>query len=164
MRTEIRTRSADDTRAVGEVLASLLVARDVVALSGDLGAGKTTFVQGVARGLGIRDQVVSPTFMLVREYQGRLDVLHVDVYRLNRVQEVVDLGLEDLFGGKAVALVEWGDAIEALLPRERLDVEITMSDPSGEDEERRLLLEGREGWGSRWERLESALAPWGAAA
>src|SRR5712691_6419063 len=112
MRMELRTETADDTRAVGEALAGLLRPRDAALLSGELGAGKTTLVQGIARGLDVRDQVVSPTFTLVREYRGRLDVAHVDVYRLDRIQDVLDLGLEDLGDGQSVLLVEWGDAVE----------------------------------------------------
>ncbi len=118
MRIDVRAESAEQTREVGEAIASLLRARDAVVLTGELGAGKTTFVQGVARGLGIEEHVVSPTFTLVKEYSGILDLAHVDVYRLDRIQDVVDLGLEELGGGDDVLLVEWGDTIEELLPGE----------------------------------------------
>ena len=96
MLLELRAPTAEDTREVGEALSASLRARDAVVLTGELGAGKTTFVQGVARGLGIEDQVSSPTFTLVKEYRGILDIAHVDVYRLERVQDVVDLGLDEL--------------------------------------------------------------------
>jgi tRNA threonylcarbamoyladenosine biosynthesis protein TsaE len=116
MRLDLRAPTAADTRAIGEVLASLLVPGDAIALTGELGAGKTTFAQGLARGLGFTGVVVSPTFTLVREYRGgRLPVVHADVYRLDRVQDVVDLALEEEAEG-GVLLVEWGDAVEALLP------------------------------------------------
>ena len=82
---EIEAKTADRTRDVGQALATLLQPRDTVILTGDLGAGKTTLVQGIGRGLGVVDHVASPTFTLVREYSGRLDVAHVDVYRLERV-------------------------------------------------------------------------------
>src|SRR5438034_5461127 len=99
----------EDMRGFGAAVASVLVAGDVVALTGDLGAGKTTFVQGAARGLDVGDdQVTSPTFTLVREYRGRVPVVHLDVYRLNRVQEVIDLGFEELLDPEGVAFVEWG--------------------------------------------------------
>ena len=107
MDIDIRTETADRTRDLGEALASLLRPRDTVVLTGDLGAGKTTLVQGVGRGLGVEDHVASPTFTLVREYSGRLDVAHVDVYRLERVQDVVDLGLDELGGPDRVLIVEW---------------------------------------------------------
>ena len=98
MRIELETWSADETRDVGQALASLLRPRDTIVLTGDLGAGKTTMVQGIGRGLGVEDHVASPTFTLVREYAGRLDVAHVDVYRLERMQDVVDLAIDELGG------------------------------------------------------------------
>ena len=159
MRLLLRTDTAEETRAVGEALAPLLRPRDAVALTGELGAGKTTLVQGVARGLGVEDQVVSPTFTLVREYRGTaLDVAHVDVYRLDRVQDVVDLGLDELGDGEAVLLVEWGDAIEALLPADHLVVELT----SGEEDDGRRIDVTSVGaaWDERAEHLEAVLSPW----
>jgi tRNA threonylcarbamoyladenosine biosynthesis protein TsaE len=160
MRIELRTATADQTRAVGEALAPLFVARDAVALTGELGAGKTTLVQGIARGLGVTDQVVSPTFTLVREYRGAtLDLAHVDVYRLERVQDVMDLGLDELGDGEALLLVEWGDAVEALLPPDHLTIELgtTPADP----EERTIALTPTgPSWDERTARLGAVLAPW----
>ena len=165
MHLELRTETAQDTRAVGEALSRLLMPRDAIALSGELGAGKTTLVQGMARGLGVREHVVSPTFTLVREYRGRLDLTHVDVYRLQREQDVLDLGLEDIGEGDAVLVVEWGDAVAALLPADRLDVELTTVDPTGGSEQRRIQVRGMgDTWSSRWEDVVLALSPWGAAA
>lgn len=160
MRVELRAETADDTRAVGDAFAGLLRARDAVILTGELGAGKTTLVQGIAHGLGVTDRVVSPTFTLVREYHGRLEVAHVDVYRLERIQDVVDLSLEELGEGEAVLLVEWGDAVEEVLPADHLTIELT----GGEDDEARRLsfTPGGQTWVERWERLEQTLAPWSA--
>ena len=153
--------TAGDTRAIGRALAPLLRARDAVALTGELGAGKTTFVQGVAEGLGVEDQVSSPTFVLVKEYVGRLTIAHADVYRLERVQDVVDLGLDEIADGEAVLLVEWGDAVEELLPPDRLRVELTGEDPTGADETRRIVVEAVGlGWADREARLDDALSPW----
>jgi tRNA threonylcarbamoyladenosine biosynthesis protein TsaE len=162
MRVQVRTSSADETREVGEAIASLLRARDAVVLTGELGAGKTTFAQGVARGLGIEDQVSSPTFTLVKEYTGILDLAHVDVYRLDRLQDVMDLGLEELGGGDDVLLVEWGDTIEELLPDDRLRVELTTGDADGDgDESRRIAISAvGEGWHARFAELEAAVMPW----
>ena len=165
MRLELRTETADQTRAVGAAIAGLLEPRDAVALSGELGAGKTTFVQGVARGLGVEDHVVSPTFTLVREYRGRLDLVHVDVFRLDHLQDVIDLGLEEIGEDDAVLLVEWGDAVHALLPADRLDVELTSFDPTGASDARRIVLRaGGPSWSARWQDAIRALERWGAAA
>ena len=154
-------RTADDTRAIGAAIAPLLRPRDALVLTGDLGAGKTTFVQGLAAGLHVEDHVASPTFTLIREYAGRLPVAHVDVYRLDRVQDVVDLALDEVADGDAVIVVEWGDAIDELLSDERLRVELTGLDPSGVDETRRIAihLQGPS-WAERRPALEAALAPW----
>jgi tRNA threonylcarbamoyladenosine biosynthesis protein TsaE len=156
---ELRARTAEDTREVGEAMSASLRARDAVVLTGELGAGKTTFVQGVARGLGIEDQVSSPTFTLVKEYRGILDIAHVDVYRLERVQDVVDLGLDELGDGEGVLLVEWGDAVEDLLPDERLRVELTTEDLVSDARRLRVSALGVS-WQERWGALEVAVAPW----
>jgi len=159
---ELRARTAEDTREVGEAMSASLRARDAVVLTGELGAGKTTFVQGVARGLGIEDQVSSPTFTLVKEYRGILDIAHVDVYRLERVQDVVDLGLDELGDGEGVLLVEWGDAVEDLLPDERLRVELTTEDLVSDVRRLRISALGAS-WQERWGALEVAVAPWSVA-
>jgi tRNA threonylcarbamoyladenosine biosynthesis protein TsaE len=160
MELTLRTSTADETRAVGQAVAPLLRERDAVILTGELGAGKTTFVQGVARGLGVVEDVPSPTFMLVREYSGRLDIAHVDVYRLDRLQEVVDLALDELGDGNDVLLVEWGDAVGDLLPEDRLRVELTSEDAS--DTRRIAVTASGASWRERAEALGSALALWGA--
>jgi len=158
MRIELDAPAAEDTRAIGRAVAEFLVPGDAVALTGELGAGKTTFVQGAARGLGFEGTVVSPTFTLVREYRARLLVHHVDVYRLERVQDVLDLGFEEMADEDGVLLVEWGDAVEGLLPADHLLIELTVP---GEDERRRVVITGTGGsWAVRWERLEQALEGW----
>jgi tRNA threonylcarbamoyladenosine biosynthesis protein TsaE len=159
MRTELRTATAEETRAVGRALAPLLRAGDALALTGELGAGKTTFVQGLAAGLGFDGHVVSPTFTLVREYEARVRIHHVDVYRLERVQDVLDLGLDDAIAEGGVLVVEWGDAVERLLPPEHLVVTLTTA---GEDETRSIVLEAvGASWRLRWEQLERLLEPFG---
>jgi tRNA threonylcarbamoyladenosine biosynthesis protein TsaE len=157
---DVVSRAPEETQKVGAALAELLVPGDVVSLTGDLGAGKTTLVQGAARGLGTSDHVASPTFVLVREYRGPVPVYHLDVYRLDRLQEVIDLGFEDLLDPSGVMFVEWGDAIEAVLPEQFLEIELTVP----QDEDRRLRFRGRgSSWAARWERLEGVLGAWGAA-
>jgi tRNA threonylcarbamoyladenosine biosynthesis protein TsaE len=112
------------TAAAGEALGRTLGAGDVVALYGELGAGKTCFVQGVARGLDVAGHATSPTFVLVNEYRGRLPVHHVDAYRTASLDELLDLGLLDLMGGDGVTLLEWADKAEPLLPARTVRVRI----------------------------------------
>lgn len=159
---ELVTASAEETRRLGQAVASVLEQGDVVALAGDLGAGKTTFVQGAAAALGVTQPVVSPTFTLVREYEGRVPVHHVDVYRLDRINDVLDLGFEEMLE-TGVTFIEWGDAVEALLPASSLMVRLTVpEDQAGPD--RRLVGVAARGsaWDARGEGLISVLAAWGA--
>ena len=120
----ITTHRAEDTQAAGARLAESLVPGDVVALTGELGAGKTCFTQGLARGLGVTGRAVSPTFVLVNEYRGRLPVHHVDAYRTTSLTELLDLGLEELFSGDGVTIVEWADKLLPLLPARTIHVHI----------------------------------------
>src|SRR5919206_1814906 len=158
MEVQLRAPTPEDTRDVGAAIAGLLRPADVVALTGELGAGKTTLVQGAALALGVDGPVVSPTFTLVREYEGRMPVIHVDVYRLDRVQEVIDLGLEEA-SSDGVTFVEWGDAVDALLPEDRLIVELTAPDPASEARRLRVHAVGDE-WQARWDELAASLRPW----
>jgi tRNA threonylcarbamoyladenosine biosynthesis protein TsaE len=157
---ELAAPTPEDTRDLGEAVATLLGPGDVVLLTGDLGAGKTTFVQGAARGLGVADPVVSPTFTLVRQYRGRLLVFHADVYRLDRMQEAIELGFEEMVGPGGVLFVEWGDVVGALLPEARLEVEMWVRP----EEDGRLIVLGGSGrsWAERWERLEGVTQRWSA--
>jgi tRNA threonylcarbamoyladenosine biosynthesis protein TsaE len=162
MRIELTAATPEDTMAVGEAIASLIREGDAVAHTGELGAGKTTFVRGAARALGFDGAVASPTFTLVREYQGRVRIYHVDVYRLERVQDVLDLGLDEMEAEGGVLLVEWGDAVEGFLPDDHLLAEITLV---SEGDARRIVVTGvGPSWATRWERLERLTEPWGRAA
>lgn len=121
---KVVTRSVEETRALGEQLGrDVLVPGDVVVLSGELGAGKTALAQGVGRGLGVDGPVVSPTFTLVREYQGRHPLCHVDLYRLEWVQELHELGIEEHLDD-SVTLIEWGEMAAGALPSDRLEVRL----------------------------------------
>ena len=158
MELAIRAATAEDTRDVGAALAGVLRSHDVVVLTGELGAGKTTFVQGIARGLGATEHVASPTFTLVREYvSGRVPVAHVDLYRLEREQDVIDLALDELEDGERVLLVEWGDPVAELLADERLRVEFA-ADP---DDVRRITVATiGPSWEERAGDLTDALTKW----
>ena len=120
----MQSHSAAETEALGVRLAERLGPGDVVALTGELGAGKTCFTQGLARGLGVAGRAVSPTFVLINEYRGRLPVHHVDAYRTESLTELLDLGLDELFSGDGVTIVEWADKLLPLLPAHTVHVHI----------------------------------------
>ncbi|OGX78702.1 tRNA (N6-adenosine(37)-N6)-threonylcarbamoyltransferase complex ATPase TsaE [Exiguobacterium sp. SH31] len=128
------THSAPETQAVAEKLAALVKAGTVITLNGDLGAGKTTFTQGFAKGLGVTRNVNSPTFTIMKQYQGRLPLYHMDVYRLEDTGD--DIGLEEYINGDGVAIVEWSNLIESSLPTERLAITIERTG----DEERKITF------------------------
>jgi tRNA threonylcarbamoyladenosine biosynthesis protein TsaE len=154
----LRTASADATRELAAAIGPLLVAGDVLVLAGDLGAGKTTFTQGLAASLGVTAPVTSPTFTLVHEYPGRVPIVHIDVYRLEHLQEVHDLGFDELVGGDAVAVVEWGDILGPLLPPDRLQMAFEYA---SDDENARVVSLALHGltWADRADALTSAIAP-----
>lgn len=151
----VTSRSAAETEAVGAVIGAVLDVHDLVVLGGDLGAGKTTLAKGIARGLGVEDVVTSPTFTIVQEYDGPTRVAHVDIYRLQRVQELYDLALEELLEDRVV-LVEWGDVVAQHLPLERLDVQLAI----GDDVTTRVIeIVGHgAGWAGRVDAVEDAVA------
>ncbi|HYI46399.1 MAG TPA: tRNA (adenosine(37)-N6)-threonylcarbamoyltransferase complex ATPase subunit type 1 TsaE [Actinomycetota bacterium] len=136
----VMTHSAEETRIVGAALAPNLLPGDVVSLSGDLGAGKTVFVQGLCAALGVEDRVLSPTFTIVHEYEGRFPIIHLDIYRLDSFQEVLDLGFEEFLDPSSVVLVEWGEAIGPLLPRRFLEVELRQPGVSDPEDHRALTF------------------------
>lgn len=139
------------TIALAKTLAPLLTAGDVLVLNGDLGAGKTTFTKGLAAGLGIQQVIKSPTFTIIREYQGgRLPLYHMDIYRLEE-GGAEELGLEEYFAGDGVSVVEWAQFIADELPADYLDLTFTRTD---REEERRLTITAH---GDRFAKL---LAGW----
>ena len=151
----IVTSSADETREAGERLGRLLRPGDAVALAGELGTGKTVFVQGLARGVGIAAGVLvtSPTFVILHEYPGRTPLYHFDFYRLREEREARELGVEDYLEGDGVAAAEWGDKFPGLFGARTVWVEFTST---GENS-RRLELRPAPGWGQeRWEEMERA--------
>ena len=121
---EIISTSAEATEAAGERLGRTLGPGAVVALTGELGAGKTCFVQGLVRGLGATIRATSPTFVLVNEYKGRVPIHHVDAYRTGSMTELMDFGLLEMVGGEGVTLIEWADKLVPLLPPDAVHVHI----------------------------------------
>ena len=126
----ITTRSADDTRRLGRRMGSGIAIGCLMALSGDLGSGKTTFVQGLAKGLDVPGDyiVTSPTFTLINEYPGRLPLFHVDLYRISDVEELENIGFFDLLSGDGVVVVEWADRVIHELPEDRIDIQFGVID------------------------------------
>ena len=122
--SDIHTTSPEETAAAGEALGRTLEPGTVVALTGELGAGKTCFVQGLVRALGVEVRATSPTFVLVNEYRGRVPVHHVDLYRIDDLRDVQDLGVADLFDHDSVTLVEWAEKLGPLLPADCIRVHI----------------------------------------
>lgn len=160
----LSTTSVDQTRAVGAALAALARPGDVVVLAGELGAGKTAFTQGFGRGLGVTERITSPTFTLARHYAGRLDLHHIDVYRLDHLAELFDVGLPELLDEGGVTLIEWGDVVVPALPADFLEVRLTFPPPTGDggDDDRRSVTVRPVGprWHARQRALADALARW----
>ncbi|HHW14624.1 MAG TPA: tRNA (adenosine(37)-N6)-threonylcarbamoyltransferase complex ATPase subunit type 1 TsaE [Firmicutes bacterium] len=143
---EKETRSAVETERLGQLLGELVRPGDVVLLSGDLGAGKTTFTRGLARGAGVTEPVTSPTFTLLHQYAGRLPVYHCDLYRWPPAEDLSELGLPEYLSGDGVTVVEWPSPLGRWTPAEYLEVELRLSPPG-----RRLAVKGH---GARGRELE----------
>ncbi len=147
----ITTHTPQELEALGARLAPLLEPGDLLALDGDLGAGKTLLTQGLARGLAVAEPVTSPTFVILQPHtSGRLPLYHMDVYRLRKPEELYDLDYEEYFYGDGVTVIEWARLVEPLLPEEYLGVEIRASDAGREV---RFMPHG-----ARYERLLRELA------
>jgi tRNA threonylcarbamoyladenosine biosynthesis protein TsaE len=130
----IETNSREETFELGKRLGEQAKAGEIYCLSGDLGTGKTVFTQGFARGLGITEPVNSPTFTIVSEYEeGRLPLYHFDVYRIEDIEEMEEIGYEDYFYGEGVCLVEWAELIKELLPETLMSITIEKNTAKGFD-------------------------------
>ncbi|SDR12930.1 tRNA threonylcarbamoyladenosine biosynthesis protein TsaE [Virgibacillus subterraneus] len=123
---QLKANSVEETGKIAEKLALFLKPGDVVTLEGDLGTGKTTFTKGIANGLGIKRNVNSPTYTIVKEYEGELPLYHMDVYRLENSDE--DIGFDEYFNGDGISIVEWAHFIEEFLPDERLNIKFSYLD------------------------------------
>jgi tRNA threonylcarbamoyladenosine biosynthesis protein TsaE len=153
-----RTTSADQTKTLAAALAELARPGDLLLLAGDLGAGKTAFTQGYGAALGIDDLITSPTFTLVNSYEGRLELNHLDVYRLDALAEVADLGVPEMLDDGGVTVIEWGDAVSPALPADYLEIRFTFGD---DDDERTLeLVPVGSRWSARTRAVAAAVAPW----
>lgn len=124
----IKTYSTEETIALGERLGKCLEKGDVVTLNGDLGAGKTHFTKGIAKGLNVDDYITSPTFTIVNEHEGRVPLYHFDVYRIDDIYEMYEIGFEEYLYGEGVCIVEWSDKVKDMLPKDTIDIIISVID------------------------------------
>lgn len=155
---KLKAASLRETHKIASQIAGLTSAGDLILLVGGLGAGKTAFAQGFGKALGIEEPITSPTFTLAREYKGQMQMHHLDVYRLEQIEEVRDLALPELFEGNSVTLIEWGDQIISALPKEHLEIYLEYGD---NDSERVINISpsGRK-WNERITELQQSLKNW----
>jgi len=128
MNLTIITKSPEETKKLGEEVGKLTKPGDLLAFYGELGAGKTCFIQGISHNLEVKDYVTSPSFTIINEYQGKVPIYHFDLFRLNNVEEISELGYEEYFHGDALTVIEWAGKIEHFLPKEHLKIDIKFKD------------------------------------
>ena len=128
---ELISHSPEQTQKLGMRIGELSLPGDVFLLVGELGAGKTCLTQGIAWGLGIEEYALSPSFVIMRELYGRLPLYHIDLYRLDRIEESMELGLDDYFYGQGICVVEWAEKALSILPREHLLIKISYLSDTG---------------------------------
>ena len=131
--TRIMSESSEQTEKIAYDMAAFLEPGDVVCLGGDLGAGKTVFAKGLVKALGVEGYVTSPTFTIVNEYSGRYPIYHFDVYRINDVDEMFEIGFEEYIYGEGISIIEWADNIREILPPSRLRIDIKKDLQKGEN-------------------------------
>ena len=124
----IITKSPAETKNLGKGVSKLVKPGDLLAFYGELGAGKTCFIQGISLGLEVKDYVTSPSFTIINEYQGKVPIYHFDLFRLDNAEEILELGYEEYFYGEGLTVIEWAEKIEQLLPKEHLKIEIKFKD------------------------------------
>ena len=120
----VKTRSYEETVEFGKKLGKILAPNDVICLTGDLGTGKTALTHGIAKSLGINSYIISPTFTIVNEHQGKYPLFHFDVYRIADSDEMFDIGFEEYLSAEGVAVIEWGELIRDILPREIININV----------------------------------------
>ncbi|MGH7889410.1 MAG: tRNA (adenosine(37)-N6)-threonylcarbamoyltransferase complex ATPase subunit type 1 TsaE [Thermodesulfobacteriota bacterium] len=144
----IHILKVEETIKIGEIIGSLLEPGSLVALKGELGAGKTVIVKGIAKGLKVEDEPNSPTFVIMNVHEGRIPLYHFDLYRVSDIDELEGIGYEDYFFGDGVSVIEWAERIDNILSEETIKIEITISDKQNADSEgeRYIKIEGNEKW------------------
>ncbi len=128
MNLTIITKNPEKTKNLGKEISKIIKPGDLLAFYGELGAGKTCFIQGISLGLEIKDYVTSPSFTIINEYQGKIPIYHFDLFRLDNAEEILELGYEEYFYGEGLTVIEWAEKIEQLLPKEHLKIDIKFKD------------------------------------
>jgi len=144
---DIRVTDTDETIKLGEIIGKSLEPGSIIALRGDLGAGKTVLVKGIARGLGIEDEPVSPTFVIMNAYEGRIPLYHFDLYRISGADELIGIGSEEFLFGGGVSAVEWADRVEEIFPEYTIYIDIKIPETgNGSENIREIKIEGKKEW------------------
>jgi len=128
MNLTIISKSPEETKKLGEDIGKLVRAGDLLAFYGELGAGKTCFIQGISQQLEVKDYVTSPSFTIINEYRGKIPIYHFDLFRLNNAEEILELGYKEYFYGEGLTVIEWAEKIEEYLPKEHLKIDIKFED------------------------------------
>ena len=137
---EFTVKTEEDTINLGKKIGEKLKKGDVVALDGSLAAGKTYLTKGIAKGLGIQEDITSPTFTLISEYSGRFNLYHMDVYRLEGVEDFLDLGTEEMLYGDGVCVIEWSKKVKQVLPKNTIYIDISVND----DNSRKIIIDSKD--------------------
>ena len=137
---EFTVKTEEDTINLGKKIGEKLKKGDVVALDGSLAAGKTYLTKGIAKGLGIQEDITSPTFTLISEYSGRFNLYHMDVYRLEGVEDFLDLGTEEMLYGDGVCVIEWSKKVKQALPKNTIYIDIMVND----DNSRKIIINSKD--------------------
>ena len=148
---KITARNIEDTERLGKIIARCLEKGTVICLDGELGAGKTTLTKFIAKESGVKENIVSPTFTIIKEYEGKLPLYHMDVYRIDSEDDMYDLGYDEYIYSEGVTVIEWADLIKGILPEERIEIRMKRID----DEKREISIEGK---GRVFEKLAGELS------
>jgi tRNA threonylcarbamoyladenosine biosynthesis protein TsaE len=144
---EILVTDAEETIKLGEIIGKTLTPGSIIALRGGLGAGKTVLVKGIARGLGVEDEPVSPTFVIMNAYEGRLPLYHFDLYRISGADELFGIGADEFLFGEGVSAVEWAERVDEILPEYTIYIDIKITDTDyGSENTREIRIEGKKEW------------------